>query len=176
MWGILPLITLEENFCPNVSITGKCDFCSSVAQLCLILCNPMNCSTLGFLVLHHLPEFSQTHVHWVSDAIQPLILCRPLLLSLSLSHHQGLFQWVSSYISFSINPSNEYSGLISFRIDWFDLFAVQGTLKSLLQRHSLKASILRRSALFIVQLSHMTTGKTTALTIRICKVTSVCLH
>ena len=148
---------------------------SSVIQLCPTLCNPMDCSMPGFPVHHQLPESTQTHVHWVSDAIQP---SRPLSFpsppAFNLSQHQGLFQGVSSShrwpkywsFSFSISPSNEYSGLISFRIDWFGLLAAQGTLKSLLQHHSSKASILRHSAFFIVQLSHpyVTTGKTIALT------------
>ena len=124
-------------------------------------------------VLHYLPEFPKTHVHWVSDAIQP---SHPLSSAsppaFSLSQHQGLFKWVSSshklakYWSFSISPSNEHSGLISFRMDWLDLLAVQGTPKSLLQHHSSKASILWPSAFFTIQLSHpyMTTGKTIALT------------
>ena len=112
------------------------------------------------------------HVHWVNDAIQPYhCLLPPPPPTLNLSQHQGLFQWVSSSIrwtkfwnfSFSISPSNEYSGLISFRIGLFLLLAVQ-TLKSLLQHHSLKASILWRSAFSVVQLSHlyMTTGKVIA--------------
>ena len=136
---------------------------SSVAQSCPTLCDSMDCSTPGFPVLHHLPEFVQTHVHWVGDAIQlshPLFLPSPL--GFNCSQHQGLFQWVSSShqvakvwsFSFSISPSSEYSGLISFTIDWFDLLAVQGTLKSLLQHHSSKASILWRSAFFTVQLSY----------------------
>ena len=122
-----------------------------------------------------LPELAQTHVHRVSDAIQP---SHPLLFpsppALNLSQHQSLFPQVGSLhqvikdwsFGFSISPSNVYSGLISFRIDWFDLLAVQGTLKSLLQHHSCKASILWHSAFFIVQLSHpyMTTGKIIALT------------
>ena len=99
-----------------------------------------------------------------------LNLCRALLLPSIFFQHQGLFQWVSSKewrFSFSISPSNEYSGLISFKIDWFDLLAVQGTPKSLLQHRSLKASVLQCSASFMVQLSHpyMTTGKTIALNI-----------
>ena len=116
---------------------------------------------------HQLPEFTQTHVHWVGDAIQP---SHPLSSSspppLSLSQYQGLFRWPKYWsFSFNISPSNHYSGLISFRIDWFDLLAVQRTLKSLLQHHSSKASILWCSAFFTVQLSHpyMTTGKTTGL-------------
>ena len=146
---------------------------SSVAQSCPTLCDPVDYSTPGFPVHHQLPEFTQIHVHWVSDAIQPSHhLSAPSPPALNLSQDQGLFQWVSSLhqvywsLSFSISPSNEYSGLISFRMDWLDLLAVQGTLKSLLQHHSSKASILWHSAFFIVQLSHpyMTTGKTIDLT------------
>ena len=144
---------------------------SSVTQLCLTLCNPVDYSVPGFPVHHQLPEFTQTHVHWVGDAVQPSHpLLSPSPLAFNLPQGQGLFQWVTSggqsIWSFSISPSNEYSGLISFRIDWLDLLAVQGTLKSLLQHHSSKASILGRSAFFTVQLSHpyMTTGKTIALT------------
>ena len=125
----------------------------------------MNCSTPGFPVLHHLPELAQTHVHWVDDAIQPSHpLSSPSPPAPSPSKHQGLFQWVSSshevakvlefQHQFSISPSNEYSRLVPFRIDWFDLLAVQGTLKSLFQQHSLKASILWHSAFFMVQLSY----------------------
>ena len=117
---------------------------------------------------HQLPESTQTHVHRVGDAIQP---SHPLLFpsppALNLSQHQGLFQWPKHWsFSLSISPSSEYSGLISFRLDWLDLLIVQGTLKSLLQQHSSKASILGHSAFFIVQLSHlyMTTGETIALT------------
>ena len=139
---------------------------SSVAQLCPTL-QPHG-------LQHWLPEFTQTHVHWVGDAIQPSHpLSSPSPPALNLSQHQGPFQWDGFSIrwpkhwsfSFSFSPSDEYSGLISLRIDWFDL-AVQGTLKSPLQHHSSKASVLRRSAFFIVQLSHpyMTTGKTIALT------------
>ena len=122
---------------------------------------PMDCSMPGYPVHHQLPELTQTHVHWVSDAIQP---SRSLSLSKWVSSsHQVAKYWS---FSFSISPSSEYSGLISFRMDWLDLLAVQGTLKSLLQHHGSKASILWRSAFFIVQLSHpyMTTGKTKALT------------
>ena len=147
---------------------------SSVAQSYLNLCNPTDCSMPGFLVLHYLLELVQTHVHWVGDAIQP---SHPQLYpsppTFNLSQHQDLFKWVLRIrwpkywsFSFSISPSNEYSGLISFRMDWLDLLAVQGTLKSLPQHHSSKASILWHSAFFIVQLSHayMTTGKTIAVT------------
>ena len=131
----------------------------------------MDYSTPGFSVHHQLTEPAQTRVCWVSDAIQP---SHPMRSSSSpafnFSQHQGLFQWVRwpKYwsFSFSISPSNEYSALIPFRIDWFDRFVVQGTLKSLLQNHSSKASFFWHSAFFIVQFSHsyMTTGKTIALT------------
>ena len=146
---------------------------STVAQSCPALCNPMECSTPGLPVHHQFPEFTQTHVHWVGDAIQP---SHPLSSrsppTFNLSQHQGLFQWVSSShpkywsFSFSISPSSEYSGLISFRMDCLDFLAVQGTLKNLLQHHSSKASVLQCSAFFIVQLSHpyLATGKIIALT------------
>ena len=135
----------------------------------------MDCSMPSLPVHHQLPEFTQTHVHWVGDAIQPSHpLLSPSPPDLNLSQHQGLFKWVSSLhqvpkywsFNFNISPSNEYSGLISFRMDGLDLLAVQGTLKSLLQHHSSKASILWCSAFFIVHLLHpyMTTGKTIALT------------
>ena len=150
---------------------------SSVTQLCPTLCNPMNRSTPGLPVPHQLPESMQTHVHWVGDAIQPSHpLSSPSLPALNLSQHQGIFKWISSLhqvpkywsFSFNISPSNEYPGLISFRMDWLALLEVQGTLKSLLQHQNSKASILQHSAFFIVQLSHpyMTTGKTIALTRR----------
>ena len=135
----------------------------------------MDSSTPGLPVHHQLPEFTQTHVHWVSDAIQPSHpLSSPSPPDFNLCQHQGLFQWVSSShevakywsFSFSISPFNEHPGLISFRMDWLDLLAVQGTLKSVLQHYSSKASILRCSAFFTVQLSHpyVTTEKTIALT------------
>ena len=146
----------------------------SVTQSYLTLCNLMDCSTPGFPVHHQLPELAQTHVHQVRDAIQPSHpLSSPSPPALNIFQHQGLFQWVSSShqvakvleLQLHVSPSNEYSGLISFRIDWFDLLAVQGTLKSLLQQCSSKASILWCSAFFMIQLSHpyMTTGKITAL-------------
>ena len=115
------------------------------------LCNPMNRSMPGLPVHHQLPEFTQTHVHRVGDAIQPSHpLSSPLLLppippSIRVFSNESVLciRWPKDWsFSFSISPSNEYSGLISFRIDWFDLLAVQGTLKSLLQHHSSKASIL----------------------------------
>ena len=132
----------------------------------------MDCSTPGFPVHHQLPELTQTLVHHISDAIQPSHpLLSPSPPAFNLSQHQGLFQLVSSLhlmtkLNFSFSPSNDYSGLVSFRMDWLDLPAVQGTHKSLLQHHSSKASILWCSAFFIVQLSHpyMTSGKTIALT------------
>ena len=146
----------------------------SVAQLCLTLWDPMDCSTPDIHVFHYLPEFAQTHVRWVGYAIQPSCPLSPPSPAFNLHQHQGLFsesvlciRWPKYWsFSFSISPSNEYSGLISFRMHWLDLLAVQGTLKSLLQHHSSKASILRHSALFTVQLSHpyTTTGKTIALT------------
>ena len=102
------------------------------------LCYPMDFSMPGFPVLHYLLEFAQTHIHWLGDANQPSQpLSSPSPPVLNLSQHQGLFQWVSvmwpKYWSLTISPFNEYSGLISFRIDWFDRLAVQGILKSLLQ-------------------------------------------
>ena len=126
----------------------------------------------GFPVHHQLLKFAQTHVHWVSDVIQPShplssLLLPSIFLSIRVSSNALALciRW-SKYWSFSVSPSHEYSGLISFRIDWFDLLAIQGPLKSLLQHHSSKASILRHSAFFMVQLSHpyMTTGKTIDLT------------
>ena len=146
----------------------------SVTQSCLTLCDPVDCSVPGFPVHHQLPELAQTHVHQVGDAIQPShLLLSPLLLpsilpTIKVFSNESVLciRWPKYFsFSFSISPFNEYSGLISFRMDWFDLLAVQGSLKSLLQHHSSKASILRGSAFFMVQLSHpyMTTGKTIAL-------------
>ena len=146
---------------------------SSFTQSCPTLCSHMDCSTPDFLVHHQLPEHSQTPVHRVSDVIQPFYpLSSPSPPAFNLSHirvvsnESGLrIRWPKYWhFSFSINPSNEYSGLISFRMDWLDLLTLQGTLKSLLQHHSSKALILQCSAFFIVQLSHphMTTGKTIA--------------
>ena len=137
--------------------------------------NPLDCSTPGFPVHRQLPELAQTHVHRVSDAVQPshpLLSPSPTTFNISrirvFSNESALrIRWPKYWsFSFSISPSNEYSGLISFRMDWLDFLAVQGTLKSLLQHHSSKESILWCSAFLIVQLSHpyMTTGKTIALT------------
>ena len=135
----------------------------------------MDCSTPGFPVHHQLPEIAQTHVHWVSDANQtshPLsspFLLPSILPSIRVFSNESVLhiRWPKYWI-FRIISSNEYSGQISFRIDWFDFFAIQGTLKGLLQHHSSKASILWFLAFFMVQLSHpyMTTGKTKALTRR----------
>ena len=144
---------------------------SSVAQLCMTLCDPMGCSTPGFPVHHQLLEFSQTRVHWVGNAIQPsyplssLFLLPSIFPSIRVFSNESVlhFRWPKYWsFSFSISPSNEHPGLISVRMNWLDLLVVQETLKSLLQHHSSKVSILRRSAFFIVQLSHlyMTTGKT----------------
>ena len=113
--------------------TRKRCCCCSAAQACPTLCDPMDCSTPGFPVLHCLPEFAQTHVHWVSDASNPHPLTPPSPPALNLSQHQGLLQcqlYALGGLNLSISPSNEYSGLISFRINWFDLLAVQGTLFS----------------------------------------------
>ena len=137
----------------------------------------MNHSKPGLPVHHQLPEFTQTHIHRVSDAIQPshplssLLLLPPILPSIRVfSNESTLCMRWPKYWSFSssIIPSNEHPGLISFRMDWLDLLAVQGTLKRLLQHHSSKALIFQCSPFFIVQLSHpyMTTGKTIALTIQ----------
>ena len=139
----------------------------SVAQSCVTLWDPMDCSTPGFPVLHQLPELAQTPSNH-------LILCCPLLLpsifpSIRVFSNELFLhiRWPKYWsFSFSISLSNEYSGLISFRIGWFGLLAVQGTLKSLLQHHSSKVSVLQHSAFFMVELSHpyMTTEKTIALT------------
>ena len=133
---------------------------SSVAQLCPTLCDPMDCSLPGFPVHHQLPGLVQTRVHQVGDAIQPshpLLLLPSIFPSIRVFSNESVLciRWPKYWsFSFSISPSNEYSGLISFRIDWLDLLAVQGTLKHLLQYHRSKVSILQCSAFFIVQLSH----------------------
>ena len=135
---------------------------SSVAQSCLTLCNPMDCSTPGFPVHHQLPGLAQTHVPRVSDAIQPSPLPSHLLppsifpsIRVFSSESVLLIRWPEYWsFSFRISPSKEYSGLISCRIGWLDLLAVQGTLKSHLQDHSSKASVLWHSPFFTVQLSH----------------------
>ena len=120
-------------------------YCYSVLKSYLILCNPIDCSMTDFPVLHSLPEFAETHVHWVDNPMQPSHpLLSPSPRGSSLSQHQGLFNELALCIrwpkywsfSFSISPSNEYLGLISCRIDSLDLLAVQGTLKSFLQHHA----------------------------------------
>ena len=146
----------------------------------------MNCSMPGLPVQHQLPEFTQTHVHLVGDAIQPShplsypCLPAPIPPSIRVFSNESCLhmRWPKYWsCSFSISPSNEHPGLISFRMDWLDLLAVQWTLKRPLQHHSSKASILWRSAFFTVQLSHpyMTIGKTIALTrwTFVCKVMSL---
>ena len=139
-----------------------CLFVASQSLRCVLLCDPTDCSTPGFPVLHYLPEFAQTNIYWVSDVIKPSHpLTPPSLLALNLSNIRVFSKWSILCIrwpkyqsfSFSISTSNEYSGLISLRIDWFDLLAVQGTLKNLLQHRSSKASILQCSAFFMVQLT-----------------------
>ena len=162
---------------PLTQVMADCstDGFSSVAQSCPTLCDTMNHSMPGLPVHHQLPEFTQTHT---TESVIPsnhLILCRPLLLLPSIFLNIRVFsnesalciRWPKYWsFRFNISPSNEHPGLISFRMDWLDLLGVQGTLRSLLQHHSSKASILKHSAFFTVQLSHsyMTTGKTTALT------------
>ena len=139
------------------------------------LCDPMDCSTPGLPVHHQLLEFIETYVDWVGDAIQPshplLTPSPPALIfpSITVFSNESILRirWPKYWsFSFNISPSNKHPGLISFRMNWLDLLAGQGTLKSFLQHHSSKASILQHSAFFIVQLSHpyMTTGKTIALT------------
>ena len=142
--------------------------CCAATQSCLTLCDLMDCSTPGFSVLHCLLEFAQTHVHWVNDVnklFHPQSPLRPP--ALNLSKHQGLFQWIGSLhqVAKVLELQHQFFQWIFrvdfFRINWFDLLAVQGTLKSFLQYHKLKASILQCSAFFMVQLPHphMTTGK-----------------
>ena len=149
--------------------------CGLVTDSCLTLCYCMDCSMLGFPVLHYLPVCSNSCPlsRWchptISSSATTFLLLPSVFPSIRVFSSESALciRW-PKYWNFSISPSNEYSGLIFFRIDWFDLLAVQGTLKSLLQHHSSKASVLQRSAFFIFQLSHlfMTTGKTIALTIQ----------
>ena len=135
---------------------------SSVTQLCQTLFDPIDCSTPGLPVHHQLPEFTQTDVHWVGDAIQPLHpLSSPsppasIFPNIRVFSNESAFpiRWPKYWsFGFNISPSNEHPGLISFRMDWLHFLAVQGTVKSLLQHHSSKASILQRSAFFIVKLT-----------------------
>ena len=165
---------------PSIGVVTLCNFnsnryISSVAHLCPTPYNPMNHSTPGLPVHHQLPDLLKLMSIESMMPSNHLILCCPLLLLPLIFPSIGVFsnksalciRWPKYWsFSFNISPSNEHPGLISFRMDWLDFLAVQGTLKSLLQYHSSKASILWCSAFFIVQLSHpyMTTGKTIALT------------
>ena len=147
----------------NSSVLLSVQF-SSVAQSCWTLCDPTDCSMPGFpgMVHHQIPEFSQTHVHQVSDAIQPSHPLSPFPSTLNLSQHQALCKWVSSSYQVAkgleLQPQHQCFQWTPrtdlLRMDWLDLFAVQGTLKTLLQHHNSKASILWCSAFFMVQLSH----------------------
>ena len=137
--------------------------CCSVTNSCPALCDPMDCSLPDFLVLHNLPEFAQTHVHGVSDAIQPSCPLSPpfpsIFASISVFANESALHisWPKYWsFSFSISPSDTYSRLISFRTDWLDVLAIQGTLRSLLQHHNLKASVLRHSV-FLWSNSHIRT-------------------
>ena len=152
--------------------------CCSVSQYCLTSWDHKDYSAPGIPVLHNLWELTQAHVHWIGDVIQPLCPLFSLLLLPSIFPSIRIFsndsalciRWPKNWkFNFSISSSNEYSGLISFRMDWLDLLAVQGTLKILLQHHSSKATILQCLAFFMVELSHpyMTSGKTIALNIQI---------
>ena len=161
-------ISEDQRFCFSITVVIQ-----SLSHVWL--CDPLDDSMPGFPVLHHFLELAQRQVHWISDAIQsPYPLSPPSPPAFNLCQHQGLFQWVGSSHQVAKlqglhlqHPSNEYSGLISFGTDWFALPAVQRTLKSLLQYHSSKASVLRCSAFFMVQLlyPYMATGKTTAVII-----------
>ena len=169
----------------NVNCCRHCGKQYVVQSLsCLTFFNPMDCSMPGFLVLYHLAELAQTHVHLADDAIQPCHPLSPLLLLSSIfpsvrvfSNESALHIRWPEYWSFSINisPCNEYSGLISINTGWFDLLAVQGTLRSLLQHHGSKASILWCSTFFMVQLSwaYMTSGKTKTIWTSVNKVMSL---
>ena len=148
-------------------------FSSSVAQLCPTLCDPMVCSMPGLPVLHHLPRLAQCPLsQWCHPTISSsvcLILLSSVFPSIRVYSSESVIRirWPKYWsLSFSISPSNEYSGLFSFRIDWFGLLDVQGIPKTLLQHHNWKASIVQRSAFFMIQLLHlyMTTGETIALT------------
>ena len=140
-WDVTPPLCSHLSVLSSTSCFVSCCCCCSVAPSCLTLCDPMDCSMPGLPVPHHLPEFTQVHVHCIGDAIQPSHLLKPSSPSaIDLSQDQGLFQWVVVQIrwpkywcfTFSISPSSEYSGLISLKINWFDLLAVQGTFRSVL--------------------------------------------
>ena len=167
-WQLLCLLHWQEGSLP-LELSGKpflhsccCCCCYSVAKSCPALCNPMDCSTPGFPVHHHLPEFAQIHVHWVGDAIQPYhLLSSPSSHAFNLSQHQGLFQWVGSSHEvekiLELQLQHQFFQWI-FRVDclyWLVWsLAVQETLKTLLQHHRLKKPNLQCSTLFMVQLSH----------------------
>ena len=167
----IKIIIIPSNEVGGVRVRDQLTQFSSVAQSCPALCDPMDCSIPGFPVHHQLKLMSIASV-MPSNHLSlccPLLLLPSILPSIRVFSNESVlcFTWPKYWsFSFSISPSNEYLGPISIRIDWLDLFAVQGTLKSLLQHHYSKASILRHSAFFIVQLSHpyMTTRKTIALT------------
>ena len=162
--GDLPNPGMESKFLMSSALAGQffttgAPCCCSVTQPCPTLCNPMDCSTPGFLSITN--SWSLLKLMSIKSVMPSnhIILCRPLLLlplifpSIRVFSNESVLhiRWPEYWsFSFSISPSNEYSGLISFRIDWLDLLAVQGTLKSLLQHHSSKASILQHSAFFIV--------------------------
>ena len=159
-----------ESPCVHLELTQEFKSAlNSVTQSCLTLCDPMDWRTPGSLVLHQLLELGQTHVHRVREPSTHLILCRPLLLtsvlpSIRVFSNESVLRirWPKYWsFNFSISPSSQYSGLISFKIDWLNLLAVQGTVKTHLQHYSSKASVLQHSAFFIAQCSHpyMTTGK-----------------
>ena len=167
------MVSKQSSHMPCGMAKNSINFKSSLQFSCSVVSNsfqPHEWQHARPPFYHHLPEFTQTHVHWVSDAIQPSHPpLSPSPLAPNPSQHQSLFQWVNSshevakVLEFQLQHHSfkEHPGLISFRMDWLDLLAVQGTLKSLLQQHSSKASILRHSAFFTVQISHpyLTTGK-----------------
>ena len=174
--GVFLFVSLYFSGSGKYLMSTRC-LCSVVIQSPshVRLCNPMDCSTPGCSVPHHLPKFAQVHVRCIGDAIRHLILCCPLLLPLAFPSIRDFsnkssvcIRW-PKYWSFScsISPSSEYSVLVFLKIDWSDFLAIQRTFRSLLQHHSSKASILWRSAFFTVRFSqpYMTTGKTIALTI-----------
>ena len=156
---LYPWATRETHFVTSPLFLQLTPQFSSVAQSCPTLCNPMDCSRPGFPVHHQLPEFTQAHVHWVSDAIQlsrplsSLLLLPSIFPSIRVFSNESVLpiRWPKYWsFSFNISSSNEHPGLISFRMDWLDLLAVQRTPKSLLQHHSSRASVLLCSAFFIV--------------------------
>ena len=163
VWNIFFLLVICQCHCDShVFCIWRFPIIFSSVQSCLTFCNPMDCSTPGLPVHHQLLEFTQTHVRWVGDAIQPSHpLSFPSPPTFNLCQHQGLFKWVSSLhqvakvLEFQLqHRSFQYSGLISFRVDLLNLLTVQWTLKSLLYHHSSKATILWCSVFFIVQLLH----------------------